>query len=1122
MKQTAVFWKICVMVLLTAAGIQAQLEGLHGDFLETRNGLHAGNQFRTTFYNDGSYGSKQRPPDIAGEWPINSAHDYLLDGNTFVGSEVIDTQGELKHIFSVVPGPGDPADPTSVSRGDASPDGDWWAFLPLPGFANPDTNKAAMSKWKWSWPVHWPDKWDDPVDPGWVGSWNGYFGKNVFNADEESYFMCDDYANAEFKFFPDSTDSLRRGLGIRMAVRGFQWSNALVEDGIFILYDIQNIGTHNHDKMIFAYKIGNNMGDTETGWDSNDDNGKYNLGENLAYLYDYDDIGAGGWTPVGFFGGSMLETPGNPTDGIDNDRDGIMGSGPVITEDMFKPRTLESGEEIILTDYITFERTRKILTSDTITVHYQDLTFKYYPGKVVEENPTNLVDDNLNGLIDENRGSTVGQPPNEITRYLYVGAKYIDYFTGSGADNLLLDEKRDDGIDNDGDWEPALDDLGQDGAPFTHDPGEGDGIPTFGEPHFDKTDIDETDMLGLTSFTLYQWTDMPHWEDEIVWQFTVPGYLDDLMQNDNVELLWGSGYFPMPAGRTERFSMGLVAGINEDDIVINNHWFSEAYHENYNFAKAPNIPTVTAIAGNKKVTLMWDDFAEKSVDPIVGEDFEGYRIYRSTDPGWQDMIPITDGYGTVIYRKPLAQFDLKNNITGFAPVPLKGVQFDLGMDTGLTHTFVDTTVKNGFTYYYAVASYDRGDEVLGIPPTECTKFISLSQAGEIEEKGVNVVRVRPEAPVVGFIQAGFDRLEVLPGSTTDGSIALEMINPDLARNGDRYQVVFEDTIFGTGRLLYPGTKNMSLINITTGQVLIDRDTSISELAEFPVTEGFQLSLLHVYRALELDAEASGWNRSGIHPPDIRVYSSTRDSVSMQTGDFAIIFGEPAQNDTSTSIYRGSALLPAIPVNFSVYNLSTQKKMKFAFRDRDVPEGEDGRFTAYYASSRSDELIILTDDSVGGWEIRLTSSDTDTLQPEVGDTLRLITHKPFLSNDVFEFTMQGQRIEENLDQHDLDNIRVVPNPYIVANSWEPQNPYANGRGPRELHFINLPQKCTIRIFNVQGQLVNTLEHESENLTDGTYIWDMQTKDNLDIAYGIYLYHVDAGKIGSTRGKFAVIK
>jgi hypothetical protein len=34
--------------------------------------------------------------------------------------------------------------------------------------------------------------------------------------------------------------------------------------------------------------------------------------------------------------------------------------------------------------------------------------------------------------------------------------------------------------------------------------------------------------------------------------------------------------------------------------------------------------------------------------------------------------------------------------------------------------------------------------------------------------------------------------------------------------------------------------------------------------------------------------------------------------------------------------------------------------------------------------------------------------------------------------------------------------------------------------------------------------------------------MQSKDLLDIAYGVYIYHVDAGELGTKIGKFAVIK
>ena len=41
-------------------------------------------------------------------------------------------------------------------------------------------------------------------------------------------------------------------------------------------------------------------------------------------------------------------------------------------------------------------------------------------------------------------------------------------------------------------------------------------------------------------------------------------------------------------------------------------------------------------------------------------------------------------------------------------------------------------------------------------------------------------------------------------------------------------------------------------------------------------------------------------------------------------------------------------------------------------------------------------------------------------------------------------------------------------------------------------------------------------------DGSLTWDLVTDDGMDLAYGLYVYHVDAPGIGEHIGKFAVIK
>jgi hypothetical protein len=59
-----------------------------------------------------------------------------------------------------------------------------------------------------------------------------------------------------------------------------------------------------------------------------------------------------------------------------------------------------------------------------------------------------------------------------------------------------------------------------------------------------------------------------------------------------------------------------------------------------------------------------------------------------------------------------------------------------------------------------------------------------------------------------------------------------------------------------------------------------------------------------------------------------------------------------------------------------------------------------------------------------------------------------------------------------------------------------------------------------VYTVRGDLVQMLRHDGS--TDGYIEWNLRTKDNLDLAPGLYIYHVEAPDLGSATGKFAVIK
>ncbi len=112
------------------------------------------------------------------------------------------------------------------------------------------------------------------------------------------------------------------------------------------------------------------------------------------------------------------------------------------------------------------------------------------------------------------------------------------------------------------------------------------------------------------------------------------------------------------------------------------------------------------------------------------------------------------------------------------------------------------------------------------------------------------------------------------------------------------------------------------------------------------------------------------------------------------------------------------------------------------------------------------------------------------------------------------------MDAQLAEQELDDIGVVPNPYVGGSGFE-QRSQISGRGERRLQFINLPQEATITIFNLRGELVDEIEHISTS-NNGSVFWDLQTRGGQDIAYGVYIYHVEAPGIGEHVGKFAVVK
>ena len=298
---------------------------LRGNLQFEYEGLHDANNIRTMFFNFGMVGSYPRNPltvDLSVfhsvEVPKGSNENYSDGITPFVLAKIVQENGSDAYIM--ITG-------YRERQGDSPFFNRKMRLEPRPGYAqaDPTVNLAlspAISNDPRTWPDQWIDKLDDPDDPGWSGSWNGYFGKRI-TADQESYVVYDDQYYDGWDYFPDARDvgedplKRRRGLGLRVAQRGLQWANPQAGNVIYWVYDITNEGTIDYiDNVIFGLYMDSGVGGSAIGLDgvpeSDDDNAFWDREAGLNLVYTWDTNGNGFQGPTGYLGYSYMETPGNP------------------------------------------------------------------------------------------------------------------------------------------------------------------------------------------------------------------------------------------------------------------------------------------------------------------------------------------------------------------------------------------------------------------------------------------------------------------------------------------------------------------------------------------------------------------------------------------------------------------------------------------------------------------------------------------------------------------------------------------------------------------------------------------------------------------------------------------
>jgi hypothetical protein len=110
-----------------------------------------------------------------------------------------------------------------------------------------------------------------------------------------------------------------------------------------------------------------------------------------------------------------------------------------------------------------------------------------------------------------------------------------------------------------------------------------------------------------------------------------------------------------------------------------------------------------------------------------------------------------------------------------------------------------------------------------------------------------------------------------------------------------------------------------------------------------------------------------------------------------------------------------------------------------------------------------------------------------------------------------------------------DVYVYPNPYIADDSYRERGFEDRDRTgilpdkARILHFANLPYRCTISIYSLDGDLVRSFEHDKSpgDPQSSHAAWDLITRNTQAVVTGIYYWVVESDE-RTQIGKLVIVK
>jgi len=459
----------------------------------------------------------------------------------------------------------------------------------------------------------------------------------------------------------------------------------------------------------------------------------------------------------------------------------------------------------------------------------------------------------------------------------------------------------------------------------------------------------------------------------------------------------------------------------------------------------------------------------------------------STDPGYVSGAFIyMDGFFV-----KLQNGELDPDNPGVSLIPVQGDEFSIrsyrrgaiGHDTQLEHFAIDRNVVNGKKYYYSVTSFSKPIPEAGIPSLE----------SGLSGKAFWAIPMKNPPNYTGA-QATFSHSNGLG----DIDLAVTVANPAAVKN-DSFLLYFISDTFDINADAWV------LKALSTGSADTFSSFDFSPLPS--LFNGLDIKLAAIARiAPKCDTANSHW---------LNDLSNWSFSVTPKLIGTKVC--EPYYDYKLTMSSSGSYDLDSNKAPFILWNtnLNSPAYFRYSYSPDSLADGD--LFYIYNSPSDPTTQYHL--------QVNVYKNTSGSSRPpKPGCVFYINILNRLTPQDTFKIF--SYPFDTKKDKYSLDNIRVVPNPYFIRASWD------RNKVDRKIWFQGLPSQCTIRIFNIAGLLVKTIEHNeliispikvrSESSGPGAHAWNFSSDEGTDVASGLYIYQVVTPDKKHKVGKFAIVK